>query len=117
MYKLNVRPLENAYLISTNQTVLVVDRAFVLEHGGPPRGSIVDELEKDPIHEFITLEVGQKCRGLGELKSAADGTIVIDEVGSLLQKRGIWWVDLETQISYSGAHNLTIVRVGWGKDD
>ena len=118
MHKLNVRSLEgkDAYLISTNQTVLVVDRAFVLEHGGPPRGETINDLGTEPIHEFVSVEIGDQFHTLKNMGSVPAGTVVMTGDGSLLKFAGSMWMDLEFKTRVTEGYNISVVRVGCHND-
>lgn len=116
MHKLNVRLLEgkDAYLISTNQTVLVVDRNFVLEHGRRPRA---DELASEPIHEFVSVEIGDQFPNLKSMGNVPFGTVVMTGDGSFLRFGADVWVDIESRSQVIERHHgITVVRVGYHND-
>lgn len=115
MHKLNVRLLEgkDAYLISTNQTVLVVDRNYVLEHGRRPRA---DELASEPIHEFVSVEIGDQFPNLKSMGRVPSGTVVMTGDGSPLKFAASMWMDLEFKTRVTDGYNITVVRVGYRDD-
>lgn len=118
MQTINVRPIEgdNAYLISTNETVLVVDRNFVLEHGGRPLGGVINALEIEPIHEFVGVEIGDKIPSLKSIGSVPAGTVAVTDKGKFLKFAAGIWVDIESRNQVAEGYDILVVRVGYRND-